>query len=84
MKILIILFVINFNILPLSSSNSIDASRNDYYQWFWEWTQSFIVGKDYGPRAVLEAEEHPGGLTLRSLHAVIQQQKNVVCHKHSL
>ncbi|CAG9537896.1 unnamed protein product [Cercopithifilaria johnstoni] len=66
------------------SSNSTDASKNDCYQWFWEWTQSFIVGEDYGPRAVLEAEEHPGGLTLRSVHTIIQQQKDSVCHKHSL
>ncbi|VBB31059.1 unnamed protein product [Acanthocheilonema viteae] len=66
------------------SSNSTDASKNDCYQWFWEWTQSFMVGGDYGPRAVLEAEEHPGGLTIRSLHTIIQQQKDSVCHKHSL
>uniref|UniRef100_A0A0R3RGV0 Cap-specific mRNA (nucleoside-2'-O-)-methyltransferase 1 n=1 Tax=Elaeophora elaphi TaxID=1147741 RepID=A0A0R3RGV0_9BILA len=65
------------------SSNSTDASKNDCYQWFWEWTQSFMVG-DYGPRAVLEAEEHPEGLTLRSVHAIAQQQKDSVCHKNSL
>ncbi|VDK62930.1 unnamed protein product [Onchocerca ochengi] len=63
------------------SPNSSDASKNDCYQWFWEWTQSFTV-ENYGPRTVLEAEEHPRGLTLRSIHAIAQQQKNSVCHKH--
>nr|CDP93401.1 Bm6757, isoform b [Brugia malayi] len=66
---------------PLNNS---DASKNDCYQWFWEWTHNFIVGEDYGPRAVLEAEEHSKGLTLRSVHAIAQQQKDSVSHKHSL
>lgn len=74
----ILLFQKNFF---LSSTNSTDTTKNDCYQWFWEWTQGFIVGEDYGPRAVLEAEEHPGGLTLRSIHTIIQQQKDSACHK---
>uniref|UniRef100_A0A915PVM5 Cap-specific mRNA (nucleoside-2'-O-)-methyltransferase 1 n=1 Tax=Setaria digitata TaxID=48799 RepID=A0A915PVM5_9BILA len=66
---------------PVGSS---DVSKTDCYQWFWEWTQSFIVGENYGPRAVLEAEDHPGGLTLRSVHIIAQQQKDSICQKHSL
>ncbi|KAM3728178.1 Inactive cap-specific mRNA (nucleoside-2'-O-)-methyltransferase 1B [Dirofilaria immitis] len=66
------------------SPDSNDALRNDCYQWVWEWTQSSVIKEDYGPRTVLEAEEHPGGLTLRSVHAIVQQQKNSVCQKHSL
>uniref|UniRef100_A0A1I7VQ11 Cap-specific mRNA (nucleoside-2'-O-)-methyltransferase 1 n=1 Tax=Loa loa TaxID=7209 RepID=A0A1I7VQ11_LOALO len=64
--------------------NSSDPSKSDCYQWYWEWTQSFIVGENYGPRAVLETEEHPGGLTMRSVHVIAQQQKDSVCRKHSL
>ncbi|VDN08322.1 unnamed protein product [Thelazia callipaeda] len=59
--------------------NCSGSSKNDGYCWLWDWTARF---EDYGPRSILHMEGHTKGLTVRSMHSIIQEQKlNASCQR---